>query len=308
MKLRILVLLGWTAWFAPAQQPACHPVEGDRIQARDLAAALPEFGTAPPEALLGQAPLPGAQRTFHAAELRALAQRIRHRPVDRRRTSVSNGPCEPLDRNPRDRGHAGVAADSRRENRNCGPQSRRACPRAASSSRSTGWEPASPEPRALALWRGDVVYGDGHRFAIWARVDITAPCRKLVAVESLKAGRPIEAAPTPRHFGRLFSRWARRERRRRRNGRPGRRFAPSPPAAELRPELLTAANDVNRGDAVQVEVRSGGRASGPDGARPVRRTQRRHDFGPQPRQQQDLPGPRYRQRHGHCRSRVPKGI
>jgi hypothetical protein len=76
MKLRALILFGWTAWFAPAQEASCHPVEGDRISARDLAAALPEFRTAPPEALVGQAPLPGARRTFHAPELRALAHRF----------------------------------------------------------------------------------------------------------------------------------------------------------------------------------------------------------------------------------------
>src|ERR1017187_8025065 len=76
MKLRILFLFGWIAWFAPAQEPACRPVEGDRIRAQDLAAVLPEFRTAPPEALVGQAPVPGTRRTFHTPELQALAHRF----------------------------------------------------------------------------------------------------------------------------------------------------------------------------------------------------------------------------------------
>jgi hypothetical protein len=66
MKLRILFLFGWTAWFAPAQEPACHPVEGDRILARDLAAALPEFRTAPPEALVGAGAPARRAAHFHA--------------------------------------------------------------------------------------------------------------------------------------------------------------------------------------------------------------------------------------------------
>ncbi|MEI9971407.1 MAG: hypothetical protein WDO73_04730 [Ignavibacteriota bacterium] len=76
MTLGVLVLFGMTAWFAPAQEAACRPVEGDRISARDLAAALPEFSAAPPQALVAQAPLPGARRTFHAQELRALSHRF----------------------------------------------------------------------------------------------------------------------------------------------------------------------------------------------------------------------------------------
>lgn len=75
MKLRVLLLLGSAAWFAPAQQPACRSVGGDRILARDLAAALPEFGVVPPETLLAPAPVPGSQRVFHSTELLALARR-----------------------------------------------------------------------------------------------------------------------------------------------------------------------------------------------------------------------------------------
>jgi len=116
--------------------------------------------------------------------------------------------------------------------------------------------PASSEQRAPVLWSGDVVYGDSHRLAIWARVGIAAPCRQLTAVESLKAGRPIEARQVRVTTATCFPVSAR--------GVPpigeAAGMVPLRPIAagtELRPELLAPANDVNRGEVVRIEVRSG---------------------------------------------------
>src|SRR5581483_12430824 len=51
--------------------------------------------------------------------------------------------------------------------------------------------PAGPEQHAPVLWRGEVVYGAGHRFPIWARVRITVPCDHIIAAEDLKPGLPL---------------------------------------------------------------------------------------------------------------------
>src|SRR5208282_472496 len=64
----ILALGLWTAM-------SCLPLEGDRILARDLAAATPAFALWPPETELGYAPAPGLRRVLRAAELRRLASR-----------------------------------------------------------------------------------------------------------------------------------------------------------------------------------------------------------------------------------------
>ena len=255
MKLRALILFGWTAWFAPAQEASCHPVEGDRISARDLAAALPEFRTAPPEALVGQAPLPGARRTFHAPELRALAHRFGitlPSPED----ICFEWPSQPLDRT------AAIAA--MRESLSV-PGARIEVKEASSDRIPAGQiefplsglgTPSPTGPSAPVLWRGDVVYGDSHRFAIWARVEIAAPCRRLTAGESLKAGRPLEARQIRVTTATCFP-IAGKE-----LPTAAQLTGMSPihsiaAGSELRLELLAPPNEINRGDAVHIEVRSG---------------------------------------------------
>jgi flagella basal body P-ring formation protein FlgA len=114
----------------------------------------------------------------------------------------------------------------------------------------------SPNQQAPVLWRGDVIYGDNRRFAIWARVDIKVPCNRLVAAENLKSGEPIEthqlrATPSacfPSPAGASLSIGAAA-------GMVPLRFLPA--GTEVRPEWLAAANDVNRGDLVEIEVHSG---------------------------------------------------
>jgi flagella basal body P-ring formation protein FlgA len=77
-----------------------------------------------------------------------------------------------------------------------------------------------------------------------------------VAVESLKAGRPIEARQLRAISSVCFPVGAK-------DAEPAGEMAglvplrPIAAGAEVRPEMLTGANDVNRGDAVRVEVRSG---------------------------------------------------
>lgn len=255
MKLRALILFGWTAWFAPAQEASCHPVEGDRILARELAAALPEFRTAPPDALVGQAPLPGARRTFHAPELRALAHRFGVA------LSTTEDICFEWSLQPLDRTRAVTAM---RESLAV-PGAKIEIKDAISDRVPKGvlefplsrlGTPSPTGPSAPVLWRGDVVYGDSHRFAIWARVEIAVPCKKLTAAESLRAGRPVEArqirATTASCFpiaGKELPTVA--------------QLAGMSPihsisaGSELRLELLAPPNEINRGDAVHIEVRSG---------------------------------------------------
>jgi flagella basal body P-ring formation protein FlgA len=230
-------------------------VEGDRIRGQDLAAALPEFRRVPAETVLAPAPVPGSQRIFHAAELLALARRYAialEAPPD----ICFQWEMQPLDRSQ-------VLAAMREALQIPAAlieiadlSTSRVPPGRIEFPLSRLGTPASPQPRTLALWRGDVVYGDNHRYAIWARVGIAAPCRKVVAVESLKAGKPIEARQLRDTPSACFP-------------VSGKEVPPLDDVAgmaplrliaagsEVRPEWLTGANDVNRGDLVQVEVRSG---------------------------------------------------
>jgi len=254
MRIAALFLFASMAALGLAQAPVCANVEGDRILGRDLAAAIPEFKAMPPDTLLGTSPVPGSRRLFHAAEILSLARRYSV-PLGAGREICFEWPMAPL-----------VPARLIEAMR-ASLQAPGAEIRIAESSP----EPVppgrldfprdhlaipSPGQRSPVLWRGDVVYGDTRRFAIWVRVDIAVPCDRLTAAENLASGQPIKPAqlravastcfPAPggtvlsldSATGMVPSRWI-------------------AAGTEVRPESLAAANDVNRGDMVEIEVLSG---------------------------------------------------
>jgi flagella basal body P-ring formation protein FlgA len=232
------------------------PVEGDRILGKHLAGALPAFRALPPETLLGNMPPPGSRRTFRASELASLAQRYSIRlesPAD----VCFEWPMEPLDR-----GHvlqtmreslkdSDAHIDVTETSLNLVPRGRLEFPLEMLG------KPALTTQKDPALWRGDVVYGDDHRYAVWAKVRVTVPCQRIIAMESLKPGQQIEARQFRVEQGDCFPSL----------GGSGRSptksllgMVPTQAIAagsEIRLESLTWPNDVNRGDAVHVEVLSG---------------------------------------------------
>jgi flagella basal body P-ring formation protein FlgA len=250
-----LFLLASIALPASAQPPTCQAVESDRILARDLAAVLPEFRAVLPETLLAQAPLPGSQRIFHSPELLALSHRFGIVPTSAPDTCFEWA-MQPLDRSRVLEAMNSSLQIAAAQIEIADMITSRVPPGRIEFSLSRLGTPASPEQRAPVLWRGDVVYGEGHRFAIWARVGITAPCRKLIAVGNLKAGQPIEARQLRATTATCFPVSAK-------EAPPIEEAAGMvplravPAGSELRPEFLVPPNDVNRGDAVRVEVRSG---------------------------------------------------
>jgi len=255
MKLRALLLFGCAAWLAPAQQPACQSIEGDRILGKDLAAALPAFGAIPAETVLGNSPMPGSRRVFRSPEIQALARRYsialaeapevcfewamelldRARIVEAMRASLQ-APDATIE----------IAEASTYPT----PRGRIEFPRERLVT------PPAAGQYAPVLWRGDVIYGGEHRYAIWARVGISASCRRLVAAENLKPGRPLETRQLREAPFTCFPGSAK-------TAPPIDQMAgllplrAIPAGAEVRPELLVRPNDVNRGDLVQIEVRSG---------------------------------------------------
>ena len=255
MIIRAIVVLGMTAWFAPAQEQSCHPVEGDRISTRELAAALPEFSTAPSGAVVAQSPLPGFQRVFHAQELHALAHRFGV-ALSSEQDICFGWTLHPLDRS--------LAIAAMQESLQAGGVqidlseiSPAKVPAGRIEFPASGLGTPSPTgPTAPVMWRGSVIYGESRRFAIWARVQLAAPCRKLVATEALKPGHKIEARQLRTTTGGCFPFHSQEI-------PPAAQIAgliplrPIAAGSELRLDLLAGANEVNRGDAVQVEVHSG---------------------------------------------------
>ena len=116
--------------------------------------------------------------------------------------------------------------------------------------------PASPSRDLPVVWRGDIIYAGDRRFAIWARVKLTAPVTRVIAVENLRIGVPIapgqireeviEAFPVAPGHETTLSRI---------EGLVPMRAIPA--GTEVRAGDLTRPNEVNRGDLVHVEVRMG---------------------------------------------------
>jgi flagella basal body P-ring formation protein FlgA len=227
-------------------------VTGAEIRSGDLARALPAFKAVPPDLPLGPSPLPGAVRMFPAAELRTIASRfsihgdiltdicvrIATEPLNSARliesmTAALNLPglrIEILDTS-----HEPVPVgriDFQRENLRT---------------------PAIPTRGSPVVWKGDVIYAGDRRFGIWARVQLTAPVTRLLAVENLRAGIPIRHGQVREETTDSFPLLS----------EPSlsltqiEGLTPSRPivaGAEVRPDNLVQPNDVNRGDLVHVEV------------------------------------------------------
>ena len=252
---RSLTVGALLASFVCKQAAGCATVESDRILARDLAAALPVFAAVPPETAIGIAPMPGVRRVLHASEIAGLAQRYsviltavpdicfewRMEPLDRTRVVAAM------------QSSLGTP-DTRIE---ISELSLYPVPHGTIEfARERLGTPASYDRPAPVLWRGDVVYGGRRRFPIWARVMITGPVTRIFASADLKAGEPIRQASlrvetsegfphvgkdvlsVERIVGMLPIR-------------------PIAAATEIRMNDLSRPSDVNRGEAVEVEVQSG---------------------------------------------------
>jgi len=178
--------------FALAVQPdSCREVAREQIYVSDLAPAIPAFSSLPQDLVIGHSPLPGNRRVFSAAELERIAQS--HglsaaslpdvcftwkasvlQPDDMiaaMRTALGN-----LD------AKVQILAFSQAPV----PTGELIFPR-------NGLQLPPPSgPRGEVLWRGYVLYGENHRFGVWAKARIVADETRVVAIANIPAGQPIQ--------------------------------------------------------------------------------------------------------------------
>ena len=236
---------------------ACLPLAGagDRITAGDLAAAEPAFAALAPETPLANSPQPGTRRMFPVAELERLGAQhglalAPHAPV------CLEDSVAPLDS---EKLLAAMRAslalpDARIE---LVEFSRYPVPRGVIEFPLAGLaRPANIQVPVPALWKGVVRYGDSRKFAIWARVRLTASAECLVAAETLSARRPIAPSQLKRKTYTGFPLFdipvAEIEQA---AAHVPRRTIPA--GSPILPDMLDAPFDVLRGDSVEVEVASG---------------------------------------------------
>ena len=240
---------------ALAQLP-CLTVAGDQILGSDLARAVPALAVIPPNTPLAPAPLPGSTRVFYPSELRSVASRF---------SIALDSPAEVCFRFAAETLNRDQIADALRKTLNV-PEARIELLETSTGPVPPGvmefklehlGVPASPDQSTPVMWRGEILYAGNRRFPIWAKVRITAPRARFIALEALRSGVPVKADQVrpdlTEGFPALTS--ARNQTLDQIAGKIPLRSVSA--GAEVRPENLSLPNAVNRGDLVHVEVRFG---------------------------------------------------
>ena len=233
----------------------CLPVEGERVTAKDLEPLNPALAALSADAAFGLAPAPGVRRVFRAADLKRLAARHGLELATAVETCVER-PMGALDRQKilvAMRASLGL------------PEARIELvdlaafpvPRGEVEFSPTGLRrPPTARPDTPVLWNGSVLYGTGRRYPIWAKVRISVPLARVIAVEDLRATQPIQTGQVRLETAETFP--------------PTVLMASSleevvgwtprraiPAGAAIPKSILTPAREVERGDAVLVEATSG---------------------------------------------------
>jgi flagella basal body P-ring formation protein FlgA len=235
--------------FALAPAFACGILDSDRILGKDVAAANPLFAALDANLEIGAAPLPGVQRVLRSDELLRLAKQKgieidgpvsamcferateqltaeKLLPILQQALAIDNAKIEIVDFS-----HFGV-------------------PRGTFDFPKSGLMPNG-------LWRGRVLYDQGHSMPVWVKALITVERTWVEAAEPLPTGKPIAASqlivktglrfPTDTTLMESLDALVGR--------RPVRTLSPGTPILAA---MLTIAHDVERGDLVAVEVTVGG--------------------------------------------------
>lgn len=247
------IWLGLLPLLSPAE---CVSIQGPRILGRDLAAASPELATFPAQQAFGFAPAPGRVRVIEPAELLRWARQSGLSLVPRQPVCVALQ-TERLD-------EERIAAALRQSLG--GPAdldvrvldySKWEVPRGTLEFTTPAFGQLRPDRSdGSRLFRGAVRYGDRLTHPIWARVQLRRQLGVVVAAQPLAAGQPIAATqlrirqhdgfPPAADVATAIAAVA---------GRAPRRTVAA--GSDILLTNLAEPVAVRRGDAVEVEVRSG---------------------------------------------------
>lgn len=255
MRARVIIAFFWLAPLSAGQQSACAAVEGDQIRARDMARVLPVFSAVPPDTPLVPAPAINGSRVFSASELEVLEKRLGIIAVEAEQVCfrlAMEAPSRAKVTNAMSAALEDPAAHI--EVIEIGPE---LVPLGRYEFHRDGLSaPALPGQKTAVPWRGEVIYGENRSFPIWAQVRVTVLVKKIVAVEELRQGVPIQLnqvrAQTIESFPSVAGRRLTLDQVA--GMAPLRRIAAG---TDVRFENLTRPIDVARGAMVHVEARVG---------------------------------------------------
>jgi flagella basal body P-ring formation protein FlgA len=232
---------------AGAQPQACLQVAGDRILAGDMARAVPAFAGVAAEMVLGDAPGPGARRTYSAAELARLARRY-GLALEPATAACFLRPMQTLTRESVAAALSAALPAARIEVLEFG---RQPTPPGDLRFPLSGLRTDSPSGAAL-LWHGVVSASAHEDFPVWAKVRIQISGTQVTSTEPLAPGHtiargqvredPYQGPPGLPDLSQIVGRAPRR---------------PIPAGTVIERQWLEAPADVQRGERVRVEIRSG---------------------------------------------------
>lgn len=235
---------------------ACHPVEGDRILGRDLAAANPAFAGIRADAAIGFAPAAGMNRVLQSNDLTRIARTngidLTSRPDELCFTRSSAPISEAALRVALEKalGISGATIEILNFSRYPAPRGELLFPRAGLNA------PPLANPDSPVVWRGRVIGHGGRSQPVWAKVRVTVEQTWVEAAAHLEPGKPVDAQDLRLQTARAF---------------PYPKSSPSSieeftgraplrsirAGVRLEPLMFTKPRDVERGQKVDVEVHSG---------------------------------------------------
>jgi flagella basal body P-ring formation protein FlgA len=182
-----------TPWFflmTILARPSCGFVSGEQILATELSRALPVFSAMPQDTVIGYSPAPGTRRVLQLPELKrigaqygiqvpASAQacfewKMQSITQDAVRLAIREALKSPAAR-------VEILAMSNAP----APEGKLFFPQSGLSAA------ANTDPSTPVTWKGYVQYGSPRRFSVWARVRVSETVPRVIATESLAAGKPI---------------------------------------------------------------------------------------------------------------------
>jgi flagella basal body P-ring formation protein FlgA len=171
---------------------SCQFVNNEQIFAGDLVKVLPVFSAAPKDAIIGYAPAPGSRRVIQFAELQRIGMRYRIAvPAESEACfewKLQQIEAEAAQAAMRESMHApGARIQMLEMSKGLAPEGRLEFPLSGLTA-STGIDPSTP-----VMWRGYVHYAHNHRYSVWARVRLSVTTTRVVAVQQLLPGEPLQA-------------------------------------------------------------------------------------------------------------------
>lgn len=232
----------------------CLQHTADRIRTGDLARAIPQLAALPGDVEISYAPVPGVRRVFRAAEIQRIARKYDVAVADPVEVCFEH-PMQPLTRE--------AAAEAMRKL----PELAKARIEVSEVSRFpipagelvfalNGLTKPARGSSGSTLWKGYVLYYGTRKFRLWARVKLSAAVEQVVAARALKAGEVITPADVrvEQKEGFPFGNAAAAGMEQVIGRRAQRSIADGTPIV---PSLLEEVPAVERGQIVEVEVKSG---------------------------------------------------